>query len=63
MQSVNDKFISEDSAKYIYEKSKSKYKKIVYFSNSGHCITLGAESDKLNREIFNFIKEMVDING
>lgn len=58
VQSRIDEIIDPQSAHIIYENVESLDKKLVWFENSGHVITLDKEKDKLHEVIFEFLESL-----
>lgn len=58
IQSRNDEIIDPDSAHIIYENVESLNKKLVWFEDSGHVITLSKEKQKLHEVIFEFLESL-----
>ncbi|MGN7477993.1 alpha/beta hydrolase [Solibacillus silvestris] len=58
IQSRNDKVINPDSANIIYNTVESIDKKISWYENSGHVITLDKEKDKLHEEVLTFLNTL-----
>ncbi|MFC5558706.1 alpha/beta hydrolase [Ureibacillus thermophilus] len=58
IQSRHDEIIDPNSAHIIYEKVESLNKKLVWFEESGHVITLDKEKQKLHEEVFGFLESL-----
>ncbi|HLR54995.1 MAG TPA: alpha/beta fold hydrolase [Pseudogracilibacillus sp.] len=58
VQAVNDQMINPKSANYIYEHLESDHKKLSWYENSGHFITVGPEKDQLHEEIYEFLESL-----
>lgn len=58
VQSRNDEIIDPHSAHIIYENVESLNKKLVWFENSGHVITLDKEKTQLHEVIFEFLESL-----
>lgn len=58
VQSRNDDIINPESAHIIYENVESLDKKLIWFEQSGHVITLDQEKDRLHEEIFQFLEKL-----
>lgn len=58
IQSRHDEIIDPNSAHIIYEKVESLNKKLVWFEESGHVITLDKEKQKLHEEVFEFLESL-----
>lgn len=58
IQSRHDEIIDPKSAHIIYENVESLNKKLVWFEESGHVITLGKEKQKLHEVIFEFLESL-----
>lgn len=56
VQARYDKVINPESANYIYENVETDEKKIVWFENAAHVITLSDEKDQLHEEIYTFLE-------
>lgn len=57
IQGKNDPIVNPDSAQEIYEKIKSKYKRIKLFDASNHVIIIGNKTEEVFKEILNFINK------
>ncbi|WP_342577319.1 carboxylesterase [Psychrobacillus sp. FSL K6-2843] len=53
-----DTVIDINSANYIYEQAESIEKKINWYEESGHVITLGSEKETLHEDILNFLESL-----
>lgn len=58
IQSRNDNVINPDSANIIYNAVESIDKKLSWYENSGHVITLDNEKDKLHEEVLTFLNTL-----
>ncbi len=58
VQGKLDTVIDIDSANVIYENSESIDKKIKWYENSGHVITLGKEKKQLHEDIYTFLESL-----
>lgn len=58
VQSANDDVIDPESANIIYNQTESITKKIAWYEESGHVITLGPEKEDLHKEIFQFLESL-----
>lgn len=58
VQARQDKMINPESANYIYDKIESDVKKIQWYEQSGHVITLDKEKDLLHEDIFAFLESL-----
>lgn len=56
IQSVKDGMINPKSATFIYEHLESDDKRISWYENSEHVITMGQEKDKLHEDIYTFLE-------
>jgi len=57
-QSRNDQVINPDSATMIYETIESPNKRLKWFENSGHVITIGPEKEQLHEDILMFLNDL-----
>ena len=57
-QSRNDQVINPDSAIMIYETIESPNKRLKWFENSGHVITIGPEKEQLHEDILMFLNDL-----
>jgi len=58
IQSRNDEIINPESAHIIYENVESLDKKLIWFEESGHVVTLDREKDKLHQDVFQFLEKL-----
>lgn len=58
VQGELDTVIDIDSANVIYDNSESTDKKIKWYENSGHVITLGKEKKQLHEDIYTFLESL-----
>ncbi|HEY4602125.1 MAG TPA: alpha/beta fold hydrolase [Cerasibacillus sp.] len=58
VQARQDKMINPESANYIYDKIESDVKKIQWYEESGHVITLDKEKDLLHEDIYTFLESL-----
>lgn len=58
VQSRHDEIINPESAHIIYENVESLNKKLVWFENSSHVITLDKEKAELHKVIFEFLESL-----
>lgn len=58
IQSRNDEIIDPKSAHIIYENVESLNKKLIWFEESGHVITLDKEKNQLHEVIFEFLESL-----
>ena len=58
IQSRNDNVINPDSANIIYNSVESIDKKLSWYENSGHVITLDNEKDRLHEEVLTFLNTL-----
>ena len=58
VQSRNDQVINPDSATIIYETVESSNKRLKWFENSGHVITIGPEKEQLHEDILMFFNDL-----
>lgn len=58
VQGKLDTVIDIDSANVIYDNSESIDKKIKWYENSGHVITLGKEKKQLHEDIYTFLESL-----
>ena len=58
VQSTVDEMINTDSANIIYNEVQSDQKKLKWYENSTHVITLGQEKDMLHEDILAFLNEL-----
>lgn len=57
-QGKKDTVIDINSANIIYDEAESIDKKINWYENSGHVITLGSEKEQLHEDILNFLESL-----
>jgi carboxylesterase len=57
-QGRKDKVIDIESANFIYKQAESMEKKLNWYENSGHVITLGPEKEQLHKDILNFLEAL-----
>lgn len=57
LQSKIEHTVRPESAQYIYDKISSEKKKLVWFKNSGHILTLDVEREEVFKEISKFFEE------
>jgi len=58
VQSIVDEMINTDSANIIYNEVQSDQKKLKWYENSTHVITLGQEKDMLHEDVLAFLNEL-----
>jgi len=58
VQARHDKMINTDSANIIFEQAESTQKKLKWYENSGHVITLGPEKEELHEDIYQFLESL-----
>ncbi|MES9682918.1 carboxylesterase [Bacillus sp. AFS001701] len=58
IQSIVDEMINTDSANIIYNEVQSDQKKLKWYKNSTHVITLGQEKDMLHEDVLAFLNEL-----
>ncbi len=58
IQSTVDEMINTDSANIIYNEVQSNQKKLKWYENSTHVITLGQEKDMLHEDVLAFLNEL-----
>ena len=58
VQATNDRVIDPQSANTIYNTVESPDKRIQWFENSGHVITLGREKDQLHEAVYAFLQSL-----
>lgn len=58
IQSRHDGMINTDSVNVIYNEASSIIKKIKWFENSGHVITLGPERNEMHEDIYAFLESL-----
>lgn len=58
VQATKDEVIDTDSATIIYNEAESEDKRIEWYKNSGHVITLGPEKEQLHEAIFEFLESL-----
>ncbi|MDE3840075.1 carboxylesterase [Bacillus methanolicus] len=58
VQGRHDKMINIDSANIIYNKVQSDVKKIKWYEDSGHVITLDKEKDQLHEDVYQFLEQL-----
>lgn len=52
---LKDMIVPKSASEYVYETVKSKYKKILFFKNSGHNLFKGPEQNEINKKIKMFL--------
>ncbi len=57
-QARHDKMINPDSANIIYEAVENDFKKIKWYEDSGHVITLDKERDQLHEDVYAFLEQL-----
>ncbi|MDR4889581.1 carboxylesterase [Fredinandcohnia sp. QZ13] len=57
-QARHDKMINPDSANIIYEAIENDFKKIKWYEESGHVITLDKERDQLHEDVYTFLEQL-----
>ncbi|MEH7237201.1 alpha/beta hydrolase [Bacillus sp. JJ1562] len=57
-QARHDKMINPDSANIIYEAIENDFKKIKWYEESGHVITLDKERDQLHEDVYAFLEQL-----
>ena len=58
IQARNDQMINPKSADYIYDKVATDEKKIKWYEESGHVITMGKEKEQLHEDIYMFLESL-----
>jgi carboxylesterase len=58
VQARHDNMINTDSANIIYNEVESDFKKIKWYEESGHVITLDKERDQLHEDIYEFLEQL-----
>lgn len=58
VQATKDEVIDTSSATIIYNEAESGDKRIEWYKNSGHVITLGPEKEQLHEAIFEFLESL-----
>lgn len=58
VQATNDQMINPESANYIYDQVATEEKKIKWYEESGHVITMGKEKDQLHEDIYMFLENL-----
>jgi carboxylesterase len=58
VQSTVDEMINTDSANIIYNEVQSDQKRLKWYENSTHVITLGQEKDMLHEDVLSFLNEL-----
>lgn len=58
VQARHDQMINTDSANIIYKSIESPIKKIKWYEESGHIITLDKERDQLHEDVYNFLESL-----
>lgn len=56
VQAKKDEMINTDSADYIYEHVEADHKRIQWYEEAGHVITLSKEKDQLHQDIYDFLE-------
>lgn len=57
-QARHDHMINPDSANIIYEAVENDFKKIKWYEESGHVITLDKERDQLHEDVYAFLEQL-----
>lgn len=58
VQARHDHIINPDSANIIYNEVESEHKKIKWYEESGHVITLDKERDQLHEDVYEFLETL-----
>jgi len=58
VQARHDEMINTDSANIIFENVQSDHKKLKWYENSTHVITLGKERDELHEDVLEFLNSL-----
>ncbi|PYZ92971.1 carboxylesterase [Salipaludibacillus keqinensis] len=58
VQARHDEMINTDSANMIHNEVESDHKKLKWYEESGHVITLDKERDQLHEDIYKFLEEL-----
>ena len=58
VQATKDQMINPESANYIYDHVATDEKKIKWYDESGHVITMGKEKDQLHEDIYMFLENL-----
>ncbi|MBU9710916.1 alpha/beta hydrolase [Evansella tamaricis] len=58
VQARHDKMINPDSAKIIYDSVETEKKKLKWYEESGHVITLDKEKDQLHEDVYEFLESL-----
>ena len=58
VQARRDEIIDTNSANIIYSEIESEQKQIKWYENSTHVITIGAEKEQLNQDIYAFLESL-----
>ncbi|MFT4416325.1 alpha/beta hydrolase [Fredinandcohnia humi] len=58
VQARHDNMINIDSANIIYEAVENDFKKLKWYEESGHVITLDKEKDQLHEDIYEFLEQL-----
>lgn len=58
VQARNDEMINTDSANIIHDAVESDKKKLKWYEESGHIITLDKERDQLHQDVYAFLEEL-----
>lgn len=58
VQARNDEMINTDSANIIYNSVESDQKKIKWYEESGHVITLDKEKEQLHEDIYEYLEQL-----
>ncbi|WP_416151880.1 alpha/beta hydrolase [Salipaludibacillus sp. HK11] len=58
VQARQDQMINTDSANMIHDEVESDHKKLKWFEESGHVITLDKERDQLHEDVYAFLEEL-----
>ncbi|WP_449537567.1 alpha/beta hydrolase [Ferdinandcohnia sp. Marseille-Q9671] len=57
-QARHDKMINPESANIIYEAVENDFKKLKWYEESGHVITLDKERDQLHQDVYEFLEQL-----
>ncbi|ARJ52014.1 alpha/beta hydrolase [Staphylococcus lutrae] len=58
IQAEHDEMINPDSANIIYDEAMSDDKRISWYKNSGHVITIGKEKDAVFEDVYQFLETL-----
>lgn len=57
-QARKDVVINPESANYLYDHVQSEQKKLIWYEQSGHVVTIGPEKEQLHEDIYTFLQSL-----